>query len=127
AEIDAKTLKVTRKWPLGSCKGATGLAIDRAHHILFSGCRTKVMAISNATEGKLITTLPIGAGVDATRYDAGTGDAFASTGETTAYSRCRRSSGRRRPSRRRRIRGAARRCCPIRSRSSSWTADEPVA
>ena len=83
AEIDAKTLKVTRKWPLGSCKGATGLAIDRAHHILFSGCRTKVMAISNATEGKLITTLPIGAGVDATRYDAGTGDAFASTGDGT--------------------------------------------
>ena len=83
AEIDAKSLKVTRKWPLGSCKGATGLAIDRAHHILFSGCRTKVMAISNATEGKLITTLPIGAGVDATRYDAGTGDAFASTGDGT--------------------------------------------
>lgn len=83
AEIDAKTLKVTRKWPMGSCKGATGLAIDRAHHILFSGCRTKVMAISNAAEGKLITTLPIGAGVDATRYDAGTGDAFASTGDGT--------------------------------------------
>lgn len=83
AEIDAKTMKVTRKWPLGSCKGATGLAIDRAHHVLFSGCRTKVMAISDATAGKLITTLPIGAGVDATRYDAGSGNAFASTGDGT--------------------------------------------
>lgn len=83
AEIDAKTMKVTRKWPLGSCKGATGLAIDRAHHILFSGCHTKVMAISDAVAGKLITTLPIGAGVDATRYDAGTGNAFASTGDGT--------------------------------------------
>jgi len=83
AEIDAKTMKITRTWPLGSCKGATGLAIDRVHHILFSGCRTKVMAISNAAQGKLITTLPIGAGVDATRYDAGTGDAFASTGDGT--------------------------------------------
>ncbi|HKV52712.1 MAG TPA: hypothetical protein VJO52_16065 [Gemmatimonadaceae bacterium] len=83
AEIDAKTMKVMRKWPLGSCKGATGLAIDRAHHVLFSGCRTKVMAISDATAGKLITTLPIGAGVDATRYDAGSGNAFASTGDGT--------------------------------------------
>jgi DNA-binding beta-propeller fold protein YncE len=83
AEIDAKTMTVQRKWPLGSCKGATGLAIDRAHHILFSGCRTKVMAISDATAGKLITTLPIGAGVDATRYDAGSGNAFASTGDGT--------------------------------------------
>jgi DNA-binding beta-propeller fold protein YncE len=83
AEIDAKTMKMTRKWPLGSCKGATGLAIDRAHHILFSGCRTKVMAISDAKAGTLITTLPIGAGVDATRYDAGSGNAFASTGDGT--------------------------------------------
>jgi hypothetical protein len=83
AEIDAKAMKVTRKWPLGPCKGATGLAIDRAHHILFSGCHTKVMAISDAVAGKLITTLPIGAGVDATRYDAGTGNAFASTGDGT--------------------------------------------
>lgn len=81
AEIDAKTMQVTRKWPLGSCKGATGLAIDRTHHILFSGCRTKVMAISNATDGKLITELPIGAGVDATRFDGRTGNAFASTGD----------------------------------------------
>ena len=83
AEIDAKTMKVARHWPLGACKGSSGLAIDRAHHILFSGCRSKVMAMSNTITGKLITTLPIGSGVDATRFDPGTGDAFASNGDGT--------------------------------------------
>lgn len=81
AEIDARAMKVTRTWPMGPCKGATGLAIDRAHHILFAGCHTRVMAISDARAGKLITTLPIGAGVDATRFDPRTGNAFASTGD----------------------------------------------
>jgi DNA-binding beta-propeller fold protein YncE len=83
AEIDAKSMKVTRRWSLGACKGSSGLAIDRVHHILFSGCRSKVMAMSDTKSGRLITTLPIGAGVDATRFDPGTGNAFASCGDGT--------------------------------------------
>lgn len=83
AEIDAAGMKVTRHWSLAPCEAPTGLAIDRAHHRLFSGCRNKVMAISDATAGKMITTLPIGAGVDATAYDPGTGVAFASNGDGT--------------------------------------------
>jgi DNA-binding beta-propeller fold protein YncE len=83
AEIDAQAMKVTRKWELGTCKGATGLAIDRVHHRLFSGCNTKgapIMAISDYTSGKYITSIPIGPGVDAAGFDPGTGYAFASSG-----------------------------------------------
>jgi YVTN family beta-propeller protein len=81
AEIDAKKMKVTREWPMPGCEQPTGLAIDRKNHILFSGCRaTKVMAISDAKAGKLITTLPIGTGVDANAFDPGTGLAFSSNG-----------------------------------------------
>jgi DNA-binding beta-propeller fold protein YncE len=83
AEIDAKTMKVTRKWEMGPCKGATGLAIDRTHHRLFSGCNTKgapVMAIADYSAGKFITSIPIGPGVDAAGFDPGTGYAFASSG-----------------------------------------------
>ena len=36
---------------------------------------------SDAVTGKLIATVPIGSGVDANRFDAGTQDAFASTGD----------------------------------------------
>ena len=61
----------------------TGLAIDAEHHRLFSGCRSGVMAISDAQAGKLVTTVPIGQGVDATRFDPATQLAFASCGDGT--------------------------------------------
>ncbi|HYS22068.1 MAG TPA: hypothetical protein VEO73_13345 [Gemmatimonadales bacterium] len=83
AEIDAAAMKVTRQWSLTPCQAPTGLAIDRAHHRLFSGCRNQMMAISDATAGKLITTVPIGQGVDACRFDPGTQQAFASNGDGT--------------------------------------------
>jgi hypothetical protein len=83
AEIDGATMKVTRAWPIAPCASPTGLAIDRAHHRLFSGCRNGVMAISDATAGKLVTTVPIGQGVDACRFDAGIQLAFASNGDGT--------------------------------------------
>lgn len=81
AEIDPKAMKVTRTWAMPGCESPTGLAIDRKHKILFSGCRgTKVMAISDAKAGKLLTTLPIGSGVDANAFDPGTDLAFSSNG-----------------------------------------------
>jgi DNA-binding beta-propeller fold protein YncE len=79
-EIDTRARRVTRRWSLAPCEEPSGLAIDRANHLLFSGCRNRRMAISNATNGKLVTTVPIGPGVDANAFDAGTGDAFASNG-----------------------------------------------
>src|SRR4030095_12238119 len=48
-----------------------------------SGCHSKVMAISDAVAGKLIATLPIGAGVDGNAFDPATGLAFSSNGEGT--------------------------------------------
>src|SRR5207249_4199785 len=62
AEIDAAAMKVTRRWPLAPCQSPSGLAIDRVHHLLFSGCRNQVMAISDYAAGKLVTTVPIGQG-----------------------------------------------------------------
>ena len=81
-EIDPAAMKVLRRWPLTGCEGPTGLAIDVAHARLFSGCRgTKTMTISDAKAGKVVASAPIGSGVDATRFDAGTQLAFASTGD----------------------------------------------
>lgn len=80
-EIDASTMKVVRRWSLAPCQSPSGLAIDRAHHRLFSGCHNQVMAISDAQAGKVVATVPIGQGVDANRFDPGTQLAFASTGD----------------------------------------------
>ena len=53
-EIDSKSAKVARRWPTGPCKQPVSMAIDSAHHRLFSGCRSGVMAISDYENGRVI-------------------------------------------------------------------------
>src|SRR5580658_1104485 len=76
-EIDAKTATVVRRWSTAPCKQPVPMAIDTAHHRLFSGCRSGLMAVSDYQAGKVVATVPIGAGVDGAGYDAVAGDAFA--------------------------------------------------
>jgi DNA-binding beta-propeller fold protein YncE len=83
AEVDPVAMRVLRRWSLAPCEEPTGLAIDRAHHLLFSGCHNKLMAISDAASGKMIGHVPIGGGVDAGAFDAGSQLAFASNGDGT--------------------------------------------
>jgi len=80
-EIDAKTATVTRRWSTAPCKQPVSMAIDTGHHRLFSGCRSGVMAVSDYQAGKVVATLPIGAGVDGAGYDAASGNAFASNAD----------------------------------------------
>jgi DNA-binding beta-propeller fold protein YncE len=82
-EIDAKAAKVTRRWSTAPCKQPVSMAIDTAHHRLFSGCRSGVMAVSDYDTGKVVATLPIGTGVDGAGFDPSTGDAFASNADGT--------------------------------------------
>jgi len=82
-EIDARAAKVVRRWSTAPCKAPVSMAIDTAHHRLFSGCRSGVMAVSDYDTGKVVTTLPIGSGVDGAGYDPGSGDAFASAADGT--------------------------------------------
>ncbi len=82
-EIDAKTATVARRWSTAPCKQPVSMAIDTAHHRLFSGCRSGVMAVSDYQAGKVVTTLPIGQGVDGAGYDAASGNAFASNADGT--------------------------------------------
>jgi DNA-binding beta-propeller fold protein YncE len=82
-EIDAKAATVSRRWSTAPCKQPVSMAIDTAHHRLFSGCRSGVLAVSDYQSGKTITTLPIGMGVDGAGYDPGTGDVFATNADGT--------------------------------------------
>ncbi len=59
------------------------MALDTAHHRLFSGCRSGVMAVSDYQAGKVVATVPIGTGVDGAGYDAASGDAFATNADGT--------------------------------------------
>jgi DNA-binding beta-propeller fold protein YncE len=78
--IDTKAMKEVKRYWLTGCAGPSGLALDRANTRLFSVCDNKVMAVSDPGTGWVITTLPIGPGVDAAAFDPGTRLVFASNG-----------------------------------------------
>jgi DNA-binding beta-propeller fold protein YncE len=82
-EIDAKSATVSRRWSTSPCKQPVAMAIDAAHHRLFSGCRSGVMAVSDYQAGKMVATAPIGVGVDGAGYDAASSDAFAASADGT--------------------------------------------
>ena len=79
--IDIKTHKVVNHWPIAPGETASGMAIDLEHHRLFLGCDNKKMVMMDCTTGKVLATVPIGAGVDANAFDPGTQLAFSSNGE----------------------------------------------
>lgn len=54
--------------------------IDRAHQRVFIGCRSGVMTVVDGTSGRIVTTQPIGRGVDATEFDEQRGLVYFSTG-----------------------------------------------
>jgi len=85
AAVDAKALKVTGRYSLaGKCGGPGGLALDEKHHVLFAACHEPaVMAILSSENGNVITTLPIGKGVDGAGFNAKTMEAFSSQGDGT--------------------------------------------
>ncbi|HWY63332.1 MAG TPA: hypothetical protein VNW15_15630 [Rhizomicrobium sp.] len=79
--FDAKTLMVKGHYPLKPCEGPSGQAADAAHGRIFSGC-DGMIAVTDMKTGKLVTTFPIGDGVDADRFDPASGYIFASNGES---------------------------------------------
>jgi DNA-binding beta-propeller fold protein YncE len=82
AVVDLKTRKVLAHWPVAPGGAPVGMAVDTKAHVLFIGCRKPAkMIVMSEADGKVIADLPIGAGVDATKFYAG--HAFASAGDGT--------------------------------------------
>jgi DNA-binding beta-propeller fold protein YncE len=80
AVVDTKTMMVTAHYDLGGQGGTpAALAFDVKNHILFVACRKpQTMVMLNATTGKIITSLPIGSGVDGAAFNPNTMEAFSS-------------------------------------------------
>src|SRR3954467_8430604 len=81
--IDAAKHEVIAHWPLAPGTEPTGIALDAAHHRLFSTCHNKMMEMVDTTNGKVVGSVPIGSGVDGCAFDDTTQLAFASCGEGT--------------------------------------------
>lgn len=78
--FDPKTLKVLKNWSIAPGEEASGLAIDREHHLLFSVASNKKMIVSDYEAGKVVADVPIGEGPDAAAYDPELHLAFSSNG-----------------------------------------------
>jgi DNA-binding beta-propeller fold protein YncE len=82
AVVDTKTMQVTDHWLTAPGGQPVGMSIDPEKRRLFIGCRKpQKLIVMSADDGKVLANLPIGAGVDATRFDGG--DAFASCRDGT--------------------------------------------
>jgi hypothetical protein len=85
AIVDTKTMTLTGKIDLaGKADGCTGLAMDTKHDLLFAACNEpNVMVVISAKDSKILTTLPIGKGVDGATFNPETMEAFATAGDGT--------------------------------------------
>jgi DNA-binding beta-propeller fold protein YncE len=77
AEVDLSAKKVLARWPVTPGGHPVGMELDKKAHRLYVGCRNpQKMIVMSTVDGKVLASLPIGAGVDATKVDGG--QAFAS-------------------------------------------------
>ena len=85
AVIDGAKHEVVATWPIAPGESAAGLAFDPTSKRLFIGAHNSKMLMMDSTNGKIVAEVPIGAGVDSTWFDPGTGYAFSScsTGTVT--------------------------------------------
>ena len=80
-KLDAVNLKLLETWPTAPCEAPSSMDMDRAHSRIIIGCRgAGMMAVMDATSGKIVASNPIGGGVDAAEFDPKTGLAYFSTG-----------------------------------------------
>jgi DNA-binding beta-propeller fold protein YncE len=85
AVVDTATLKLTGNYDISSVGGGcAGLAIDTANGILFAACRDKNnMVILRSSDGKILTTLPIGVGCDGATFNPATQEVYSTQGDGT--------------------------------------------
>jgi DNA-binding beta-propeller fold protein YncE len=82
AVVDIKARKVVARWPVAPGGAPVGMSIDTKKGRLFIGCRKpQKLIVMSTSDGKVLSDLPIGESVDATKFHDG--QAFASCRDAT--------------------------------------------
>ena len=96
--VDVKTMKAVAHYPLGDKGRCNGLALDAQNHVLFAACANSgnppaqppqpqapqpMMVILSATDGKILTSLPLAGGSDGAAFNPSTMEAFSTHGNGT--------------------------------------------
>jgi len=82
AQVDIAKASVTNIWDLAPSESPTGLAIDIKTKRLFSTC-DNTLVVMDATNGKIMATVPIGEGCDGAAFDPASKLIFTSNGSGT--------------------------------------------
>jgi DNA-binding beta-propeller fold protein YncE len=83
AAVDTRSWNIATRWSIAPCNGPSALTRDAQHGILFSACANMTMVASDERTGKVVTTLPIGAGPDAALFQPSTGLVFSANYDGT--------------------------------------------
>jgi DNA-binding beta-propeller fold protein YncE len=91
--VDAKTMKAVAHYPLGDRSRCNGLALDAKNHVLFAACANSgnppaqpaqpMMVVLSATDGKILSNLPLAGGSDGAVFNPATMEAFSTHGNGT--------------------------------------------
>lgn len=91
--VDVKPMKAVAHYPLGDKGRCNGLALDAQNHVLFAACANSgnppsqppqpMMVILSASDGKIITSLPLAGGSDGAVFNPSTMEAFSTHGNGT--------------------------------------------
>lgn len=91
--VDTKTMKATAHYALGDAGRCNGLALDAKNHVLFAACANSgnppaqpaqpKMIVLSATDGKILTALPLAGGSDGAVFNPATQEAFSTHGNGT--------------------------------------------
>jgi len=81
AVIEGASHEIVARWPLVPGQEPTGIALDTKNRRLFATCHNKMMVMLDTESGKVVGTVPIGAGTDGCAFDDNSQLAFASCGE----------------------------------------------
>jgi DNA-binding beta-propeller fold protein YncE len=91
--VDVKTMKAVGHYSFVDKGGCNGLAIDSKNRVLFAACSRSgnpptqpaqpMMVILSATDGKILTSLPLAGGSDGAVFNPATMEAFSTHGNGT--------------------------------------------
>jgi len=91
--VDVKTMKATAHYPLGDKGRCNGLAMDLKNRVLFAACAQSgnppaqppqpMMVVLRASDGKVLTSLPLAGGSDGAVFNPATMEAFSTHGNGT--------------------------------------------
>ncbi len=82
-QIDAQKMIAGQTWPVAPGVGPRTMAVDQKNRRLFIGCANRRLVVLDSTNGRVISSVPIGSGPDDSAYDPETRLIYTSNGDGT--------------------------------------------